>query len=96
MFGGSHLLLPIFTNFATITICCYCFYYSGTGFHNPWLKVLRSVGIKVALSCFFQWLLLNFSVPIQHYLMTNVYIFYEVANLNEFVRPHSYDFVRFV
>ncbi len=26
----------------------------------------------------------------------NSYVFYEVANSYEFVRPHSYDFVRFV
>ncbi len=26
------------------------------------------------------------------YLTTNLYIFYEVANSYEFVRPHSYDF----
>ncbi len=32
----------------------------------------------------------------QHYLTTNSYVFYEVAKLYEFVRPHSYDFVRFV
>ncbi len=32
----------------------------------------------------------------QRYLTTNLYVFYEVANLYEFVWPHSYDFVRFV
>ncbi len=30
---------------------------------------------------------------IQHYLTTNSYVFYEVANSYEFVRPHSYDLV---
>ncbi len=33
---------------------------------------------------------------IQRYVATNLYAFYEVANSYEFVRPHSYDFVRFV
>jgi len=33
--------------------------------------------------------------PNQCYLMTNLYVFYEVANSYKFIRPHSYDFVRF-
>ncbi len=32
----------------------------------------------------------------QCYLTNNSYAFYEVDNSYKFVRPHSYDFVRFV
>ncbi len=32
----------------------------------------------------------------QRYLTDNVYVFYKVANSKKFVRPHSYDCVRFL
>ncbi len=38
----------------------------------------------------------SYSCLIQRYLTTNLYVFYEVANSYEFLRPHSYDFVRVV
>ncbi len=29
----------------------------------------------------------------QHYLMTNLYVFYKMANSYKFARPHSYDLI---
>ncbi len=53
------------------------------GFHQKYLCVLKMNEILMGLEL----------PTLSH---GNLYVFYEVANSYEFVRPHSYDLVRFV
>ncbi len=61
----------------------------------------HSQEIKLILCCAFIWSS-ELQLPLHHTLRLPTlshgysYVFYEVANSYEFVRPHSYDFVRFL